>query len=86
VFDIMLGWLLFKVARKPRRRRLIGVAVIAMLDAIVSVSHLAQTGFGASVIAAACRTLATAGPVIGTTALLWAAWRAQRFKARARPS
>jgi phosphatidylglycerol lysyltransferase len=77
-FDVVLAWLLFKAARKPRPRRLIAVAIIALFDAVVSVRHLAEIGFGPGPLAWLCRTIATAGPVIGTIALLWAAWRAQR--------
>jgi phosphatidylglycerol lysyltransferase len=77
-FDIVLAWLLFKAARKPRTRRLIAVAIIAMFDAVVSVHHLAQIGLGLDPIASLSRTIATAGPVIGTIALLWASWRARR--------
>ena len=79
-FDVALAWLLFKASRKPRPRRLIAVATIAMFDAVVSLRHLADTGFGAGAIEALCRTVATAGPVIGTIALLWAAWHARRSR------
>ena len=82
-FDVVLAWLLFKAARKPRPRRLIAVATIASFDAVVSVRHLAAIGVGAGAIAWICRTIATAGPVIGTIALLWAAWRARRPVPRA---
>jgi phosphatidylglycerol lysyltransferase len=77
-FDVVLAWLLFKAARKARPRRLIAVATIALFDAVVSVHHLGQIGFGPGPLAWLCRTIATAGPVIGTMALLWAAWRARR--------
>jgi hypothetical protein len=77
VFDIMLAWLLFKAARKPRPRRLLAVAIIAMFDAVVSVHHLAAIGLGSTPLAWLSRTIATAGPVIGTIALLWSAWRAK---------
>jgi hypothetical protein len=76
LFDIVLAWALFKVARKPRPRRLIIVAVVALFDAVVSVTHIANVGFGTGVVTAVCRTIGVAGPLLGTTALFWAAWRA----------
>lgn len=76
VFDAVLAWLLFAVARKPRRRGLAMMAVAAGFDAIVSVRHLAVAGFGSTVASGALRAIATAGPIIGTIALGWALWRA----------
>jgi hypothetical protein len=78
IFDAALAWLLFRAARKPRRFTLAAVAAIAGFDAMVSIRHLAAAGLGNSATSALLRVVATAGPVIGTTALLWAAWRAHR--------
>lgn len=76
VFDAALAWLLFRVARRPRRRTLAAAAAIAGFDAIVSIRHLATVGLGDTMVSGLLRIVATAGPVIGTVALLWAAWRA----------
>lgn len=82
LFDIVLAWALFKAARKPRPRRLLAVAAVALFDAVVSVRHIAAVGFGPGILSALCRTIGAAGPVIGTAALLWAAWRAHRAARR----
>lgn len=78
LFDILLAWALFKAARKPRPKRLLLVAIVALFDAVVSVRHIAVAGFGTGIVAVLCRTISAAGPVIGTAALLWAAWRAHK--------
>lgn len=76
IFDAALAWVLFAVARRPRRRSLAAVAAVAGFDAVVSVQHLATVGLGDNVVSAVLRVVATAGPVIGTAALIWATWRA----------
>jgi phosphatidylglycerol lysyltransferase len=78
VFDAVLAWVLFEVARHPRQSRLTAVAAVAGLDALLSIQHLSTVGLGASLTSAVFRIVATAGPVIGTAALLWAAWRAAK--------
>jgi phosphatidylglycerol lysyltransferase len=78
VFDAVLACLLFKVARKPRRRELAIMAATAAFDAVVSIRHLLAVGFGLTIVTAALRLVATGGPVLGTTALVWAWWRARR--------
>lgn len=77
VFDALLAWLLFRVARRPRARGLTAMSLVAGFDALVSVRHLVMLGFGSGLAAALLRTIATVGPVVGTAALAWAAWRAR---------
>jgi phosphatidylglycerol lysyltransferase len=76
IFDVVMAALLFKAAHRPRARNLAALAALACFDAVVSLRHLAMVGFGNALTSAALRALATAGPAIGTAALLWAAWRA----------
>ena len=76
IFDAALAWLLFEVARHPRRSRLAALAGIAGLDAVLSIQHLSTVGLGPTLISALLRIVATAGPMIGTAALCWATWRA----------
>jgi phosphatidylglycerol lysyltransferase len=80
VFDAILAWLLFRVARRPRRRGLAIMTAAAAFDAIVSVRHLWVAGFGPGLASAILRTLATAGPLLGTAGLAWAWWRAHRAR------
>jgi hypothetical protein len=80
LFDILLAAALFRVARKPRPRWLVAVAIVALFDAVVSIHHTAAVGFGVEALTALCRTVGAAGPIIGTTALFWAAWRAHRAR------
>lgn len=77
LFDIVLAWTLFRVARKPRPRPLLVVAFVALFDAVASVRHVAATGFGSGSVEVLLRTISVAGPIVGTAALLWAAWRAR---------
>jgi phosphatidylglycerol lysyltransferase len=86
LFDIGLAWALFAVARRPRIRHLLAVAAVASLDAVLSVRHLMETGLGDGPWVALARGVATAGPVVGTAALLWAAWRAWRAASRRAPT
>jgi lysylphosphatidylglycerol synthetase-like protein (DUF2156 family) len=76
VFDAVLAWLLFRVARRPRPLALAVMAAVAGFDAILSLQHVAIVGFGSSIVSSLLRTAATAGPILGTAALGWAAWRA----------
>ena len=76
VFDAILVWLLFKVARKPRARNLAIMAAAAALDAFLSVKHLSTVGLGATVTTGILRMAATIGPIMGAVALAWASWRA----------
>ncbi|MGD9902076.1 MAG: phosphatidylglycerol lysyltransferase domain-containing protein [Vicinamibacterales bacterium] len=75
-FDVVLAWLLFAVARRPRPWPLAGAAAVALFDAVLSLAHLARVGVGGG-LPALLRLTASAGPVIGTSALAWAAWRAR---------
>jgi phosphatidylglycerol lysyltransferase len=78
VFDLVLAWLLFRAARRPSRRPLLLLALAAAGDAAVSVRHLADVGVGPDALSALLRLAATAGPILGTTGLAWAAWLAHR--------
>jgi phosphatidylglycerol lysyltransferase len=82
VFDVALAWLLFQAARRPAARRLALLSLAAGVDAVLSVQHLAVVGLGPDVWSALLRLAATAGPIVGTAALAWAAWLAHR-RARA---
>jgi phosphatidylglycerol lysyltransferase len=84
VFDAVLAWLLFRVARRPRRRGLIALAIAAGFDAVISIRHLFAVGFGTTAASILLRLIATAGPVIGTTGLLWALHRLRVARARSR--
>jgi hypothetical protein len=84
VFDGVLAWLLFRVARRPRRRGLIPLAGAAGFDALISIRHLLTVGFGTTPASLVLRVTATAGPVIGTTGLLWALYRLRVTRARTR--
>jgi hypothetical protein len=53
------------------------VAIVAFFDAVLSVRHMAATGLGVGAFTIACRIVSLAGPLIGTAALFWAAWRAR---------
>lgn len=78
LFDIVLVWALFSAARRPRPGRLLAVAIIALFDAVVSVRHIAATEVGDGWFTIACRSVSVAGPLLGTAALFWAAWRAHK--------
>jgi phosphatidylglycerol lysyltransferase len=84
VFDALLAWLLFRIAHRPRRRGLIALAAAAGFDAVISIRHLLAIGFGTTAASVLLRLIATAGPVIGTLALLWALHRLRIARARSR--
>ena len=89
IFDVVLAWLLFRAARRPHRRTLGLLALAAAADATISLYHLASHGLGPDATSAVLRLAATAGPVLGTAALTWAARLAHRRHgpvARRRPS
>ena len=67
------AWALFRAARRPKRRALAVLALAAGVDAIMSVRHLAITGWGHDAITVVLRGLATLGPLIGAAALVRAA-------------
>ena len=73
IFDVALAWLLFRAARRPVRRHLLWLALAAAVDAAISLHHLAARGLGPDATSAVLRLAATAGPVVGTAALAWAA-------------
>jgi hypothetical protein len=74
-FDLAIAWLLFTVARRPRRRSLLAVAALIMGDAVLSTRHIMTVGIGSGALTALCRLIATGGPIMGTAALAWAASR-----------
>jgi phosphatidylglycerol lysyltransferase len=78
IFDVMLAWLLFRAARRPVRWTLGLLALAAAVDATISLGHLASQGLGPDATSAVLRLAATAGPVLGTAALTWAARLAHR--------
>jgi hypothetical protein len=80
-FDALLAWLLFKAARRPRPRNLAAMAAAAAFDAVVSVRHLSIVGLGTTAATSVLRLTATAGPLVGTAAMIWA-WRTARRKQR----
>jgi phosphatidylglycerol lysyltransferase len=79
-FDLILAWLLFGAARRPRWRRLAMMATAAAFDALVSWRHLRDVGLGPGWTTATLRLLATAGPTLGAVSLAWAAWRASLLR------
>lgn len=83
-FDAGLAWLLFRTARRPRIRALLGLALITAFDAVISCYQLSRSGFGSDTASVILRVIGTAGPVIGTAALVWAAWRARVAQSRRR--
>lgn len=76
LFDAALAWLLFRAAHRPYPARLATAAVCAGLDAAVSIRHLLDVGFGSSAASTLLRFLATAAPIAGCGALVWALRRA----------
>jgi phosphatidylglycerol lysyltransferase len=78
VFDAVLAWLLFRAARRPSRTGLTLLAVAAAADTLVSIRHLVLAGLGPTMVSAALRLAATAGPIAGTVGLAWAARLARR--------
>jgi hypothetical protein len=72
VFDVVLAWLMFRAAARPRPWRLAALGMAAAVDAAWSIQHVAHAGLGSSLPTAALRTVAVAGPIIGTIGLAWA--------------
>jgi lysylphosphatidylglycerol synthetase-like protein (DUF2156 family) len=81
-FDALLFLTLVRAAMHPQRSRLLLATSFAVVDAILSVGHVARVGLGSNVQQAAWRALATAGPVVGAVLLAWAT---TRTTARRRP-
>jgi phosphatidylglycerol lysyltransferase len=75
-FDAFLAAVLFQIAFRPRARSLVAAACAAGVDALLSVWHRIDVGFGHGALQLVLRSLATAAPVVGTAALAWAARRA----------
>ena len=81
-FDLLLSLLLFRASQRPSVRRLAPLTLAAAWDALVSVQHLTTVGLGDNALSAVFRLAATAGPIIGTTALAWATYLASGFASR----
>ncbi len=81
VFDALLFAQLVRSAARPRPRRLLGSDVLAVVDAALSLHHLAVHGFGNTAVASTLRGVATFAPCMGAIVLTWAtAQAAQRAK------
>jgi hypothetical protein len=63
------------VAMRPRRARLLLATSLAVVDAALSLGHLAWVGFGSTALDAWLRTIATTAPVVGAALLAWATTR-----------
>jgi hypothetical protein len=74
-WDALLGVLLFRAARRPRRSRLLALAAAASVDAALSIAHIARVGLGSGLVPGALRLAGTIAPVLGAVALAWAASR-----------
>jgi hypothetical protein len=81
IFDAAVVVILLRAAQRPTARRLTAAALLAALDAVVSVAHLAAVGWGDSPSTLVTRFIATAAPVIATVALGRAAVQSQRESA-----
>lgn len=75
-WDATLAWLLFRVARRPRRRTLWWLSAAAGVDAAVSLVHVVHVGLGVDRAAQVIRLAGTLAPIVGALALAWAASRA----------
>jgi phosphatidylglycerol lysyltransferase len=81
VFDALLFAQLIRSAARPRPRRLLGSDVLAVVDAALSLHHLAVAGFGNTAVASTLRGVATFAPCMGAVVLTWAtAQAAQRAR------
>jgi hypothetical protein len=60
---------------RPQRSRLLLATSLAVVDAALSLGHLAWVGFGSTALQAWLRTLATTAPVVGALLLAWATTR-----------
>ena len=74
-FDALLLLVLVRVAMRPQRSRLLLATSLAVVDAALSLGHLAWVGFGSTALQAWLRTIATAAPVLGALLLAWATTR-----------
>jgi lysylphosphatidylglycerol synthetase-like protein (DUF2156 family) len=75
VFDALLGAQLVRSALCPRFGRLVVSALAALVDAVVSVIHIAAGGFGRSFTPILLRSLAAVAPCLGAAVLIWIAAR-----------
>jgi hypothetical protein len=74
-FDALLFAVLVRVAMRPRRSLLLLATSLAVVDASISLAHLAWVGFGSTPLHAWLRTIATTAPVVGASLLAWATTR-----------
>lgn len=77
-FDIVLALALYDAALRPRLASLLPVALLAVVDAILSIHHVATAGFGSNLVEASLRFAAVAAPACGTLVLAWACLRASK--------
>jgi hypothetical protein len=88
-FDAALVALLWMAARQRRLRHFAFATVAAAADALLSAQHLADVGFGSSLLQYALRTLSAAAPLLATGLLAYASvreWRAWRVGAATPPA
>jgi phosphatidylglycerol lysyltransferase len=74
-FDAALLVILVRAAMRPLRSRLALATALGVVDAALSLAHLARVGVGSTILQATWRGLATIGPVVGTLLLAWATTR-----------
>jgi phosphatidylglycerol lysyltransferase len=75
VFDALLSAQLLRSAMRPRPARLAVSATAAVVDASVSVPHLAVSGFGRTFAPVLLRSLSAFAPCVGAIVLTWLAVR-----------
>jgi lysylphosphatidylglycerol synthetase-like protein (DUF2156 family) len=71
-FDLLLLFVLVRVAMRPQRSRLVVATSFAAVDAALSIGHLAWVGLGATLLTASLRGVATLAPTAGALLLAWA--------------
>ncbi len=77
VFDALLLLVLVRVAMRPRRSSLFVATSLAVVDAVLSLGHVALVGMGSTALQATLRGIATTGPLLGAMLLAWAMTRAE---------
>ncbi|MEZ5290979.1 MAG: DUF2156 domain-containing protein [Vicinamibacterales bacterium] len=81
LFDVLLASALFMVARRPRPLALFAVATVALVDFALATRHTEVIGIGTGLVQPVCRAISVMGPLLGATAVYWAAWLAYRKSA-----
>lgn len=75
VFDALLLLVLVSAAMRPRRSRLLLATSLAVVDAALSLGHLAWVGLGSTALQVSLRAVATTAPAVGAVLLAWATTR-----------